>query len=74
MDLMDMAQEREELIRENQIQKARQPLGRLVSAFFCEECDAPIPEARRIAIPGVAVCVNCQEVTELKNKHYRGNL
>jgi len=28
----------------------------------CEECDAPIPEARRKAIPGVRLCVACQEV------------
>lgn len=26
----------------------------------CEECDAPIPEARRRAIPGVRLCVACQ--------------
>ena len=27
----------------------------------CEECDAPIPEARRKAVPGVRLCVTCQE-------------
>ena len=27
----------------------------------CEECDTPIPEARRKAIPGVRLCVSCQE-------------
>ncbi|QNN46603.1 DksA/TraR family C4-type zinc finger protein [Thermomonas brevis] len=27
----------------------------------CEECDAPIPDARRKAIPGVRLCVACQE-------------
>lgn len=26
----------------------------------CEECDAPIPEARRKAVPGVRLCVACQ--------------
>lgn len=26
----------------------------------CEECDAPIPEARRKAVPGVRLCVKCQ--------------
>jgi phage/conjugal plasmid C-4 type zinc finger TraR family protein len=26
----------------------------------CEECDAPIPEARRQAVPGVRLCVSCQ--------------
>lgn len=27
----------------------------------CEECDVPIPDARRKAIPGVRLCVACQE-------------
>lgn len=26
----------------------------------CEECDEPIPEARRRAVPGVRLCVSCQ--------------
>lgn len=30
------------------------------SAAFCDECDEPIPEARRVAIPGVRLCVECQ--------------
>ncbi|MFO1140076.1 MAG: DksA/TraR family C4-type zinc finger protein [Paracoccus sp. (in: a-proteobacteria)] len=30
------------------------------SAEFCDECDEPIPEARRKAIPGVRLCVACQ--------------
>lgn len=30
------------------------------SAEFCRECDEPIPEARRQAIPGVQLCVGCQ--------------
>jgi phage/conjugal plasmid C-4 type zinc finger TraR family protein len=30
----------------------------------CEECDALIPDARRKAIPGVRLCVNCQSQLE----------
>lgn len=30
------------------------------SAEFCEECDEPIPQARREAMPGVRLCVACQ--------------
>ena len=30
------------------------------SLEYCEACDAPIPEARRRAIPGVRLCVTCQ--------------
>ncbi len=31
----------------------------------CEECDAKIPPARRKAIPGVRLCVPCQEAHDL---------
>lgn len=31
------------------------------SATHCEECHATIPEARRIAVPGVTLCIQCQE-------------
>lgn len=30
----------------------------------CEECDAPIPEARRKVMPGVRMCVACQEALD----------
>lgn len=30
----------------------------------CEECDAPIPEARREAMPGTRFCVACQELRD----------
>lgn len=30
------------------------------SAEYCDECDEPIPQARREAIPGVQLCVECQ--------------
>lgn len=30
------------------------------SAALCDECDEPIPEARRQAIAGVRLCVDCQ--------------
>ena len=26
----------------------------------CVECDEPIPEARRQAVPGVKLCIECQ--------------
>lgn len=70
-DAIDLAQQREQEDRESHISNARSRIA-APSRFLCEECDAPIPEARRIAIPGVALCVTCQEVTELKSKHYRG--
>ena len=31
-----------------------------VSLTHCAECEEPIPEARRAAIPGVKLCIECQ--------------
>jgi phage/conjugal plasmid C-4 type zinc finger TraR family protein len=30
------------------------------SAETCAACDEPIPEARRLALPGVKLCIDCQ--------------
>lgn len=70
-DAIDLAQQREQEDRERHINTARIRIA-APSRFLCEECDAPIPEARRIAIPGVALCVTCQQIAELKSKHYKG--
>lgn len=35
---------------------------------YCEECDAPIPLARRQAIKGVQYCVTCQTKIESEQK------
>ena len=51
---------------EDAIKQARSQLPKGESAKHCNECDEPIPEARRIAVPGVKHCVKCQ--TELDNK------
>jgi phage/conjugal plasmid C-4 type zinc finger TraR family protein len=46
---------------EDAVQRARSQLPRGESLSHCEECDAVIPEARREAVPGVRLCVACQE-------------
>lgn len=70
-DAMDHIQQREQEERERYINNARSRVI-IPSRFTCEECDAPIPEARRRAIDGVSLCVTCQQITELKSRHYRG--
>ncbi|UNK60801.1 TraR/DksA family transcriptional regulator [Buttiauxella ferragutiae] len=70
-DAMDGVQERGQADRERRINQVRSRTA-APSRFTCEECDAPIPGARRAALPGVAFCVTCQEIIELKSKHYRG--
>lgn len=40
--------------------RARQaPVGE--SLRFCAECEEEIPEARRVAIPGVKLCIDCMQ-------------
>ena len=41
--------------------RAQSRLPRGPSLERCAECDAPIPEARRLALPGVRLCLACQE-------------
>ncbi|MFM4647570.1 TraR/DksA family transcriptional regulator [Aeromonas bivalvium] len=41
----------------NQVGKSQ---ARGPSLSMCEECDDPIPEARRHHVPGVRLCVPCQ--------------
>lgn len=43
------------------IRRARSQLPVGPSLERCEECDAAIPLARRNAMPGVRLCVPCQE-------------
>lgn len=42
-----------------------------ISLEWCEDCGNEIPEARRIALPGVERCVDCAREQEKKDKVYR---
>lgn len=46
---------------EDAVSLARSRLPGGESLTHCEECDAAIPEARRKVIPGVRLCVKCQQ-------------
>ena len=66
-DIIDTEAEIEELQR-NAALSAHRIDHNAVSAERCEECDEPIPEPRRAAVPGCKTCSSCQEEIELKNK------
>ncbi|WP_318356273.1 TraR/DksA family transcriptional regulator [Enterobacter sp.] len=70
-DSIYLAQQREHDERERHINAARAKKPG-VSRVLCAACDAPIPSARRRALPGVQCCVTCQEIAELKGRHYNG--
>jgi phage/conjugal plasmid C-4 type zinc finger TraR family protein len=70
-DLMDLAQERQAMVLDAQISKARAVrAGRNV--FFCDDCGELIPDARREILPGVETCTACQEVRESNSQIYAG--
>jgi len=49
---------------------AQQEVLKGPSAEFCQvaDCDMPIPQDRRLAIPGVQLCAQCQTRREKRNR------
>ncbi|ROS04698.1 TraR/DksA family transcriptional regulator [Sinobacterium caligoides] len=45
---------------EDAVQHARDQLAHGESLSHCEECGVTIPIARRQAVPGTRLCINCQ--------------
>lgn len=54
------------------IKRVRSQLPQGPGRMHCEECDAPIPEARRKAVPGVRLCITCQEAEDAERAAYTG--
>ena len=57
---------------QDEINRARNQLPRGESASHCNECGVPIPEARQAAIPGVRLCVSCQETVDAEQTAFSG--
>ena len=54
------------------INRARSQLPQGPGLTHCEECDAEIPQARRKAVPGVRLCIACQEAHDLEQANHSG--
>lgn len=54
------------------VRRAQQQLGGGPSRTHCEHCDAEIPEARRQALPGVRLCVACQDTADRQRTAFSG--
>lgn len=54
------------------VKRARSQMPKGPSLTHCEECDAPIPEARRKAVPGVRLCVACQAAHDREHGGFSG--
>lgn len=57
---------------EDEINRARSRLPQGESAVECDECGNTIPEARRNAVPGVRLCINCQQELDEEQKATAG--
>ena len=68
-DISDLASDQEELDRACAL-RAQQNRAGLVgktaadSATECVDCDEPIPQNRREAMPGCSLCIECQKQRE----------
>ncbi len=54
------------------VKLARSRLSDGKGLIHCEECEIVIPEARRKAISGVRLCVNCQSENDKKQSVFTG--
>ena len=52
----------------DEIRRARKNVPSGESLEFCEECGEEIPPARRKALPGVQLCIHCQEEADKEQK------
>jgi phage/conjugal plasmid C-4 type zinc finger TraR family protein len=50
--------------------QSRLPQGKSLSE--CANCGVAIPEARRTAVPGVRLCIACQESDDRDSAHFSG--
>ena len=57
---------------EDAVKRARSRLPQGPGLRHCEACDSPIPEARRVALPGVRLCVPCQEAEDREAQAHAG--
>ena len=69
MDIFDQATELERLERESALRQAAREVYQEGPEWIngepcCRECGEPIPPARMRAIPGVGLCLACQEERE----------
>lgn len=60
-DIADLAEQREGEMRADALAAHRRRTHlHGPSLLWCAQCDADIPLQRRLAVPGVRLCINCQ--------------
>lgn len=57
---------------EDAVARARNDIPQGESLHECEECGEPIPEARRKAVPGIRLCIACQQDKDSHKNSFSG--
>ena len=68
----DAVQQQIDSTIEDAVARARRDIPAGESLKECEECGESIPQARRKAIPGVRLCVKCQQEKDEQNAIFSG--
>ena len=63
-DEIDRDQEFNEQRLEEMIEQSRFKPAVTPSLFHCRFCGKPTPEIRRLTLPGVTTCIECQTILE----------
>lgn len=73
LDHIDIAAAREAELRDDALAALKRAMHEQLarpSLSECETCGSDIPHERQLAVPGVHLCVGCQEKIEMKQKGY----
>ena len=54
------------------VERARSQLPQGPALTHCAECGEPIAEARRQALPGVRLCLSCQQSADAHTENFSG--
>lgn len=68
----DAEQDQIDATVEDGVNRARSRLPNGPGLSHCADCGSEIPEARRNAIPGVRLCVSCQDALDRNSSEYSG--
>ncbi|BCN24478.1 DksA/TraR family C4-type zinc finger protein [Vibrio alfacsensis] len=55
---------------DDEISRVRGSIHQGESAQYCDECGDKIPDARRTAMKGVRLCIECQSTLELVSERH----
>ena len=68
-DIADLAEQRESEMRSDALAAHRRRTFTTTPALlWCAQCDEGIPLQRRLSVPGVRLCINCQSRLEQQKR------